>query len=272
MKRCPRRSGFTLVELLIVLGIIVLLVALLLPALNAARENARRARCLSNLRQLTAAWMMYANDHGGRLCSSHTWLNDNHIADPSRPTYSWVGNPVDPRTGLLWPYVGDERIYFCPNHQRPDDSHPTHWEPYVPTLSSYSISYAMNHTLAGVTLGDPVRGIYSTRLLVNEIRWPASTFVFIEPAPGARGAGYMPPYFAPKYHTGVGFDAPPGVNHPLRAANGTTLSFADGHAIFWQYASQSTYDPYDPSSVNSADALQLAAWAGFAVVPPGSVQ
>ena len=70
IERKPR--AFTLVELLIVIGIIAALIAILLPALNAAREHARRVVCLSNIRQLDMAWLMYANEHKGRFCSSET--------------------------------------------------------------------------------------------------------------------------------------------------------------------------------------------------------
>ena len=61
----PRRRAFTLVELLVVIGIIALLVAILLPSLNRARESAKTMQCLSNLRQLGVAGLMYANQHKG---------------------------------------------------------------------------------------------------------------------------------------------------------------------------------------------------------------
>src|ERR1700709_615967 len=77
-----RRRGFTLVELLVDIGIIAVLISILLPALNTAREQARRIQCLSNVRQLTMAWIAYAGENKGRFCSSNTQAafggNTNH--------------------------------------------------------------------------------------------------------------------------------------------------------------------------------------------------
>ena len=84
-----KQHGFTLIELLVVIAIIALLMAILLPALKAAREQGKRAVCLNNLRQLTLAWIMYADGHS----EYHKWV-DRRTMDLAllRPPYEHM-NP-----------------------------------------------------------------------------------------------------------------------------------------------------------------------------------
>ncbi|MCP4454924.1 MAG: prepilin-type N-terminal cleavage/methylation domain-containing protein, partial [Planctomycetes bacterium] len=62
-----RQKGFTLIELLVVIAIIAVLMGILMPALQSAREQGQRASCLGNMRQLGLAWTMYADENEGKI-------------------------------------------------------------------------------------------------------------------------------------------------------------------------------------------------------------
>jgi len=84
--RCARTNrGFTLIELLVVIAIIAILAAMLLPALAAAKKKAQGISCLSNYKQLTLAWIMYANDNSENLP-----FNGDRNATGTQTTPSWV--------------------------------------------------------------------------------------------------------------------------------------------------------------------------------------
>src|SRR4051794_23819680 len=105
-----RRKAFTLVELLVVIGIIALLIAILMPALQRARDQAVRTQCMSNVRQLTIGWIQYATEHKFRLMSSNTAANPQLAG-----TWIGTGNTLAAMdTGLLWPYIKAYNIYHCP--------------------------------------------------------------------------------------------------------------------------------------------------------------
>jgi len=233
-----RPRAFTLIELLVV---IALLLALLIPAMRAAKEQGQRAVCLSNLRQLTLAWTAYANEHDGKLVQNvHVGTISGHVG--------WLGgaflNPwqtrsaliAHPNKGALWPYIQDIDAYRCPR------AHRGH-------IATYSIVAAANGCrvegtylpntgpVSELPLGKRVGSTVLRLSNLTEIVSPgaAQRAVFVDQCQMRRITfdwDFHIEYLHWKWRAGH----PP----PIRHSDGVTLSMADGHAEYWKWKARET--------------------------------
>jgi prepilin-type N-terminal cleavage/methylation domain-containing protein/prepilin-type processing-associated H-X9-DG protein len=215
-----KHNAFTLIELLVVIAIIAILMAVLMPALKRAREGGKRASCLSNLKQLTLGWSMYADENDDRLVNgatgysnvSTTWgthLKELAWVDGYHPKpEDWDAQIQDIMRGALFPYVKNVGLYRCPTGRRGQ-------------ALTYSIMFSMNavnHPWSQAFKGAHVKK--RTEILPNL----AQRLVFID-------EGYMTSdAYAVYIHLEQWFDNP-----PVRHGDGATLSFADGHVEHWRW-------------------------------------
>lgn len=116
------KSGFTLIEILVVISIIAILSAILFPVFAKARENARRTTCQSNLKQIGLALLQYANDNDNRHVIVS--VNDEAVATTAPPysnPYGWAD--------ALYPYIKNIRLLQCPTEDYTQYSHPFTYHP-----------------------------------------------------------------------------------------------------------------------------------------------
>jgi prepilin-type processing-associated H-X9-DG protein len=178
--------------------------AILMPALHRAREQGKRVTCLNNLKQLTLAWIMYADDNDGKICAANIGHSD----------YGWVAemdvsDPIDDQiaamqAGMLYPYCSNLQLYKCPTGIRGE-------------MRTYSIVCSLN-----TNKGSDWKG----KVLTNrtEITRPGERLVFVDEGRITNFA-FSIYYRAPSWR-----DLP-----PIRHGDGTNFSFADGHSDYFKW-------------------------------------
>jgi len=186
-----KKRAFTLIELLVVIAIIALLMALLMPALRLAKDQASALICVNNLRQLSMGWFAYTVDHDGMLMGGHRKRGTNFKDKNCFPDGFWINPPhnlngdytsdTPPgvledkfrgiRTGQLFPYVKNVKLFHCPADARID----------IPEQQAYC-SYAVAGGMNGEEAYNGGCKQYPDRVaeVFDEIRSPANKYVFIE--------------------------------------------------------------------------------------------
>ncbi|MBN2448040.1 MAG: DUF1559 domain-containing protein [Phycisphaerae bacterium] len=250
-----RRRGFTLIELLVVVAIIALLVSILVPSLSSAREQARRTLCISNLRQLSHGWHMYADDNNDTSLPGRYAKASGVMTNPD----NWyrVGNGLKYRprwVATMGMYVGiyafdhprtdddrqdyDSKVYACPaapkwidernyaygyNHQFLGNARKTNGR-----FHNFPVNRSRIRSFAGTVLGADCMGTAAGVPRVDRLSYNNSGTDYAEL--GNHGWTLDPPRLTETSDRGTGdADSPRAAIDPRHVGKANTV-FCDGHA------------------------------------------
>ncbi|MEO6906293.1 MAG: prepilin-type N-terminal cleavage/methylation domain-containing protein, partial [Abditibacteriaceae bacterium] len=200
-----KRKGFTLIELLVVIAIIAILAAILFPVFARARENARRASCMSNMKQLTLGVMQYVQDNDGRTMLA--------TADGSS-NFSDTWDPVQP-------YLKSKQIQRCPSSKVAlgqyaywaDYSFPMNWDGSGTFMSS----------LNRLTVPLVIYTTYTSPPLLDSFPEASRTCLFAEGVESPNGGA------APLIDASFGDYSAVGLLEKQKHFDGSNYAYMDGH-------------------------------------------
>ncbi len=239
--RSLRRAGFTLVELLVVIGIIAMLIALLLPALSKARESARMAVCASSLRQLHLASVSYANDNRG-------FLPPAHVDFISKDLHRWHGIrasmslPFDFNGSPLRRYLQTPAIKQCPS-----------FEFTTGGFEESAGGYGYNERFLGSSIEQATGSITWAQLEANYVNRPAKIAMIRKPsdtimfADAALAAPNVIEYSFVEPPVAGGYPTCPSIH--FRHGGRANVVWLDGHItsplMDWTYPTNQVYPGAD---------------------------
>lgn len=210
------RPAFTLIEVLLVIAILAVLASLLLPALTRSKSKAEALTCSTNLRQLSIAWLLYADDNADRL------VNNHGVPETLARRQTWANNVLDweasdDNTNLLYltdsklgPYANrSTRIYKCPSDRA------------LAPNGERTRSMSMNALVGNPgELTNQFNPLYVQFYKRADVATPAGIFVFLDEQADTLNDGF----FVNKLEEG-NWGNVPGSYHD----GGVNLTFADGH-------------------------------------------
>ncbi|WP_432798344.1 type II secretion system protein [Poriferisphaera sp. WC338] len=237
------KRAFTLIELLVVISIIALLVGILLPALGAARKTAQAANCLSNQKQLTTAWLIYATEYKDHAVMLQTdWPGLPNAVDADRAYWPGLLN----KSGIL----SDPKFYDCPSYDPERTLHLTVDVDNPKDGNWFYVQYGYNYLHIGSQIRNASKifggGKWYTvdaepiTPKMSDIRKPTSTVIFAD----SYGPNWQ--FLNSANESGIyiirdSWNTPPSGIYEAHARHSSAVntSYADGHVT----AVKTTYDP-----------------------------
>jgi len=229
-----RRRAFTLVELLVVIGIIALLISIIMPALNRVRDQAIRVKCMNNLRNIMSAVIMYSSENkgimpycnwGGMPAGHVGWLYKDPIIPDERHA----------ETGIVYHYLKERQIFKCPVHTEIRTRGP----------SEYLTSYLMNGAVQDygeypptMRLGNRIAKFKVQHVILWE---SGETNLMNNGPPFNDGSSYPGEWLTERHGTGWRV-----VGGAAKGTGGASIACTDGHVEWMSHKEYEKEERRDP--------------------------